>query len=148
MKNGESSNTNKEIPCKVSTTNSDDANASGYSGLSKADIRALVLQELQIAGAGIKASPYRRRGRQISSNANVPRWTNLLKIKYPEVEKSPWMSMSRGGRISSNANVSRLTNLLECQCPEVDKSPQKPMSRGGQISLDVNVPRWTNILKC
>jgi len=75
--------------------------------LMKNDIRASVLQELQIAGAGIEASPYRKRGRPISSNVNVPRWTNLLKIQCPEVDKSPWMLMSRGGRISSNANVPR-----------------------------------------
>ena len=76
------------------------------------------------------------RGGQISSKANVPKWTNLLEYQCPEVDKYPQMLMSRGRQISSNV-----------KCPEVDKSPQKPMSRGGQISLDVNVPKWTNFLK-
>jgi len=79
MKNGEGLNTNKEILCKMSTTNGDNADTNVYSGLSKADIRALVLQELQIVGAGIEASPYRKRDRPISSKVNVPRWTNILK---------------------------------------------------------------------
>ena len=73
MKNGENLNANKEISCKMSTTNGDNADTNVYSGLSKADIRALVLQELQIVGAGIEASPYRKRDRPISSKVNVPR---------------------------------------------------------------------------
>ena len=75
--------------------------------LMKNDIRALVLQELQIAGAGIEASPYRKRGRPISSNVNVPKWTNILKWQCLEVDEYPQMLMSRGRQISSKTNVSR-----------------------------------------